>query len=147
VISLEFYNQGATLRFSDEPSESPSETELRFHNITQLYRTIRTAIRVGGCVLIAYFAFRALESLGGQNTAVSLVVSLILDAFVELKFVLIVTLAGSAIAWAVAERWLRYRKVKQMQERIKRLETLIDPRRTTSGLTPAGRTNPRDRIS
>ena len=48
--------------------------------------------------------------------------------------------------WAVAERWLRHRKVSTMQTRIIELELAIDPKRTSSGLTRGGRTNPRDRL-
>jgi hypothetical protein len=119
--------------------------DVRVALIAEGFKTARTAIRVIGGVAVAYFAFAALKAIGGQNTAVSVAVSLILDAFVELKFVLAISLAGACTAWAIGERRLRYRKVEQMQRRIIVLETGIDPNRTSTGLTPAGRTNPRDR--
>jgi Flp pilus assembly protein protease CpaA len=111
-----------------------------------LYRTIRTGIRSAATVAIFYFAFRALEALGGQDTKLSIALTVVFHAFAELKFVLAVAGLSGVTIWAVAERKLRHRKVEYLQGRIKTLELQIDPGRTSSGLTPAGKTHPRDRI-
>jgi hypothetical protein len=81
----------------------------------------------------------------GESTRVDVALSLFLSAVAELKVAFLLSLAGAACAWGVMERTLRHRKVAQMQARIKQLEMTIDPNRSTSGLTPAGRTNPQDK--
>ena len=120
-----------------------AEERLGLHRIEQRYRTLRTAIRSlfgFGCV---YMAAQAVGALAGQSTSVA--VNLALQAFAEVRFALAVTLMGCAAAWAVAERMLRYRKVEVMATRLRELETAIDPNRTSSGLTPSGRTHPQDK--
>src|ERR1700733_2902499 len=121
--------------------ESPSDPNvtLAYYRIQQRYATARSAIRVAGWVLAAYFAFKALAQFAGEST--DLAVSLVLTALVDFKFALSIALTGAACAWAVAERSLRHRKVEQMQGRLKELETTIDPHRSSSGLTPRGQTN------
>lgn len=119
--------------------------DLSLYALNQRHRTFRTGIRTLGVLVVAWLGFRALEALGGQDTSVSIVVSLILTAFFELKFILAIILAAACAGWAVAERILRYRKVEQMQSRIIKLETAIDPGRTSSGLTPKGKTHPQDK--
>jgi hypothetical protein len=108
----------------------------------QLFATWRTAIRTGGWCFTAYMAAEAITALAGQSTNVAVTATLSLLA--DLKFVLSITLAGAATAWALAERNLRHRKVEQMQGRIRALETACDPGRTSSELTPKGKTNPKD---
>jgi len=124
--------------------EPPTDRDtLEYYRTQQRYSTARTAIKSIAWVAAAFFAFKAVAALAGQSTTVAL--SLILNALVDLKFALAITLTGVACAWAVAERALRHRKVESMQGRLKQLETELDPRRSSSGLTPRGQTNPRDR--
>jgi hypothetical protein len=116
---------------------------VEYFRIQQRYSTVRTAIRTLGCAVAAYCFLEAVKALAGQSTSVAF--SLILDALVELRFAVTLALAGAACAWAVVERALRHRKVEHMQGRLKQLETSLDPRRSSSGLTTKGQTNPRDR--
>ncbi|QDM16569.1 hypothetical protein FNL55_11330 [Tardiphaga sp. vice352] len=115
-------------------------------NVDQLYATIRTAIRSAATVAVFYFAFQALEALGGQDTNLSIAVSLVFSAFAELKFAIALAGISATTIWAIAERKLRHRKVDYLQERIKRLETIIDSGRSSSGLTTTGQTHPGDLI-
>jgi hypothetical protein len=78
----------------------------------------------------------------GKETVFALKLSFLAD----IKFAVAVTLAGVAAAWAGLERWLRHRKVESIQDRIRELELTIDPHRTSSGLTPKGKTNPKDKV-
>lgn len=116
-----------------------------FQEVDQFYRTARTAIRSIAWVVVAWFGFGALEKFAGESTDVSLAMSFILNALVDFKFSFSIALTGAACAWGAIERSLRLRKVEQMQARIIELETAIDPNRSSSGLTPQGKTNPRDR--
>lgn len=109
--------------------------------IYEIFRTVRTLIRTGGVVASIYVCRDFLGAIAGKETVVALKLSFLAD----IKFAIAVSLAGMASVWALAERWLRHRKVESMQGRIKELELAIDPKRTSSGLTPKGKTNPKDK--
>ena len=123
-----------------------SQERVQLYATDQLYRTIRTAIRGGVAVAIFYFAFHAVEALAGQDTNLSVAMTLVLSAFADFRFAFAITLGGAGAAWAMVERSLRHRKVDYMQGRIKELEGRLDPSRSSSGLTTAGKTNPRDKV-
>jgi hypothetical protein len=124
-----------------DPSVDPS-TALEYYRIQQRYSAIRTAIRSVAWLAVAWLGFGAFKTFAGQTTSVA--ISLILNALVDLKFVVSIALTGTATAWALLERRLRLRKVETMQGHIKRLETILDPERSSSGLTTRGLTNPKD---
>lgn len=113
--------------------------------IVQRYRTARTALRVTFAGFAIWCLYLAIDSIAGKTTAFQAVVSVGFSLLWDIRFVVAFSLAGATTIWAVAERWLRHRKVNYLQGRIKELELNIDPGRTTSGLTTKGRTNPRDR--
>ena len=114
----------------------------KFEKLSQIFSTIRTSIRTVGWVFGAYFARQAIASLSGETTNLS--VNGTLSLLADFKFVVSIALTGAAFAWAAVERSLRHRKVEALQGRIKHLETAIDPKRTSSGLTAKGKTNPKD---
>jgi Flp pilus assembly protein protease CpaA len=125
---------------------SEAVSDVHISHIDQIYGTARTAIKSAAVVAIFYFAFQALETLGGQDTKLSIAFSLVFSAFAELKFALAIAGVSGTTIWAVAERKLRHRKVDYLQKRIKRLETAIDASRSSSGLTTTGQTHPGDLI-
>ena len=55
------------------------------------------------------------------------------------------TLTAGAAFWGYLERKFRQKKVEYLQGRIRDLELMLDPERTTSGLTTQGKTHPMDR--
>lgn len=116
-----------------------------FRRIDEQYSTARTAIRCLAWAFGAYVAFGTIGQFAGRSTDVDLALSLVITALVEVKFLLAIALTATACAWAVVERTLRHRTVKRLQGRIRELETTIDPARSTSKLTPEGKTNPADR--
>jgi hypothetical protein len=111
----------------------------------QRYLTLRTAIKGGCWVAVAYYGFEAIKQLAGESTRVDVALSLFLSAAAKLEVAILVSLAGAACAWGFLERTLRHRKVEKLQGRIRKLETMLDPNRSSSGLTPAGRTRPEDK--
>jgi hypothetical protein len=123
----------------------PQDIGLRFARIDAQYRTIRTAIRTAGWLVAAYLFYKTIGVVAGQTTTVSVAVSVILTALVDLKFALAVSLAGAFGVWAIAERMLRHRAVGRLGTRNAAHERTIHPSRTSSGLTSDGRTNPSDR--
>ncbi|WP_338700787.1 hypothetical protein V5279_21520 [Bradyrhizobium sp. 26S5] len=114
---------------------------VELYKVDQRYKTARTFFRcclgVGG----VYYLRDAVFLLAGQTTKLAIELAVLAD----FKFAITLTLAGCAAGWAVIERGLRYRKVEYFQNRIRDLELAIDPTRTTSGLTPKGKTHPKDK--
>jgi hypothetical protein len=95
--------------------------------VAQRYATARTFIRTAGFVGAIYILQGFFLQIAGHDTAVAL--------------------GGGGCAWAAVERALRHRKVEALQGRIRELETAIDPNRSSSGLTPKGKANPKDKTS
>jgi hypothetical protein len=125
----------------NNPGSRPS-TAVEMRRVEERYATIRTLFRAGAVVGVFYFAFEALSQLGGQKTDIA--ISLVLNVLARMEILITLTLAGGAATWAVVERSLRRRKTEYMQGRIRELEERLDPKRSTSGLTPKGKTNPKD---
>lgn len=118
-----------------------SSERVKIAKVDQWYRTVRTAVRVIGVVAAVWLLRGALDTLAGETTRLAFELSVLADV----KFAVSVALAGSAAVWAIAERMLRHRKVESLQDRIKELERRLDPGRTSSQLTPKGKTNPYDK--
>lgn len=122
--------------------EAAKSVEL--HRIDQQYTTIRTGIRCAAGCVVAYFIWRSVESLAGSET--TLLVRASLNLLTSVSFAVPTALAVAFGGWGIGERKLRQRTVRQLQQHITKLETQIDPNRTSSGLTTEGKTHPRDRI-
>ena len=127
---------------------SKSNAELDVSDNALTLAKVDFGYRLSRLIVIGLFACLSILSAGyalrpfaGQQTVISLFFTFLAD----IKFALAVTLAGSACAWAVAERLLRRQKTEQLQGRIVDLEKSIDPERTSSELTTQGTTNLRDR--
>jgi hypothetical protein len=116
---------------------------IEHQKISLRYGLARTVVRTIGWIAAIYFGRDIVIALAGRETLVSLYVSFLSDIKVVVSF----ALAGFAGLWAIVERRLRYRKVEQLHGRIKDLESAIDPNRTSSHLTPKGKTNPKDKTS
>ena len=120
-------------------ASNPAWIALETNRVDQRYRSLRTLIR-GLCVVACvYFGRDIVATLSGRTT------DLAVEVFALISMTVTLTLAGLAGLWAYLERRLRYEKVKYLTDRIRHLETRLDPRRTSSGLAPDGRTHPHDR--
>jgi hypothetical protein len=107
------------------------------------YRLFRlVVIWVGICVL-GYWTKEAIIALAGQSTSV--VVQAGLKIISDVSFTISYMVSAGCTTWAVAERKIRQKRVRELHVRIKELETAIDPNRSSSKLTVEGKTNPRDR--
>lgn len=134
---------GGSMARKSGPVVQRKDATVELARIDQLWRTVRTLIRSVAAVAGIYLAAKALAPLAGKETIVSLALSVAAD----FKFAVSIVLGGIAAAWAVVERSLRHRKTEYLQARIRELETQIDSNRSSSGLTPKGKTNPADRRS
>lgn len=97
-----------------------------------------------GIVFCFYFVSRAVEALAGKNTNSMIIFKLmeyVDDSEVTDVFIFTTIIS---IAWAFSERAHRHRKVRACYTRVRELEKRLDPDRTSSGLTPEGKTNPED---
>jgi hypothetical protein len=118
------------------------EPNIAIRRIDQQFITLRTAIRWGAGLVLAYLALEAIKSLAGVQTSV--VVRAALSVVGSVHVVLPYGLAAGCAIWGASERKLRHRNTRYLQDRVIHLERDRDPNRTTSGLTRSGQTNPRD---
>ncbi len=103
---------------------------------------VNNLIRWGGLVFIFYWIYRSIAVLAGNTTVASIGLGVFSD--VKLSDIFGYLFGGSGVAYGIAQKRLRRRKVHHLQGRIKELETQFDPGRTSSGLTTHGDTHPRD---
>lgn len=98
-----------------------------------LVSLIRTVIRTGGCVLIAWIAFHAVNSLSGAQTDAdfSFSITAILNKIPNRStFAWIAT--GISVPYAIGQHVLRTTKVQRLAKRIKFLEQQLNGRRQSS---------------
>ncbi len=136
---------GGLVQLGATNSESLTKRDQRGiarERVIQRYSLLRTIVRAVAVVSAVYVAKDLLIGIAGTETALALKLSLLGDV----KFAVSITTALGASFWAFAERWLRHREVNQMQGRIIELETIVDQKRSSSGLTAKGTTNPRDKV-
>lgn len=53
---------------------------------------------------------------------------------------------GSGVVYGLRQGQLRHKKIADLTAHTQSLETIIDPKRTTSKLTTQGKTRPEDRV-
>jgi hypothetical protein len=109
----------------------------------QIFRTLRTVVRGAYGIGGAYIALLMVQSLAGQTTSV--LVTILIEAFVNLRFAGVAAVILALAGWGYGERQIRKRQTDRWHRRVRVLEQVIDHNRSTSTLTPRGDTNPRDR--
>lgn len=105
--------------------------------------TIKHIFRWGVIAWCAWCVKEAVSSLAGATTLADIQIG-VLISFLAKNWVCHV-IAGAAMLWAGCERWLRLKKIKHFSPRVTRLERRIDPKRSSSQLTPTGGTRPEDK--
>lgn len=113
---------------------------------------LNTLIKWVGITAISYCIFKASEVLSGKNTQAEFKASLVADILsadtLTDALIIIVILAllfgVGGILYGLAERRLRKNKTEYFQERIKKMESMIDPNRSSSRLTTKGETRKED---
>ena len=87
-------------------------------------------------VSIAICTYLSISELAGKETIANVIVSFFASLPERGVSPWFMYLAFMTSSWAFAERYLRRVKVASMAHRLKELEKLIDPSRSSSGLTP-----------
>lgn len=129
---------------ADPSAGQIQRTAILLRLIDRGFSALTALIRWGALVWIASYAVQAVGYLAGHDTLISVVVAYLTETDSGITITLSLSVGAGASLWAAGERKLRHNKVEYLQRRIIELETMIDPNRTTSGLTPEGRTSPHD---
>lgn len=123
--------------------ESASESDIRMLKISEISTNIGRAISAIKWIAVAYIAYQAMGSISGETTDANIVIQVLASAPTKNAiFLLAIVILG---LWGVSERRLRYSKTQYLTGRIKELEEMIDPERTSSNLASSGATHPRDK--
>lgn len=120
-------------------SELEAENRLlKQHGLsTNLSKIIIEIIRYGAIVACFYFLQQMVHDLAGKQTAAKINVDIMTEVFA-------VAFGIGGIAYGRRQRKLRRDKTEYLQNRIQSLEKLVDPKRSSSRLTPRGETRPED---
>lgn len=114
---------------------------ITLHVIDKIFTTLWLVIKTMMWLGIAYYAYLSIKELAGQKTEAEFILKYLTEegehSSPALPWML---LSGTAVIWAIFERKLRLQKVSSMSDRVKKLESAIDSKRTSSGLTKAGET-------
>jgi hypothetical protein len=102
-------------------------------------RIASAAIKWGALCFIARQLMLSITALAGQATFVSVFAKI--AANVSFNQWAAYVLGGGGLSYGWAQRRLRKRKVAELGDRIKVLETKIDSKRSTSGLSSEGKTS------
>lgn len=123
------------------PLQSKDIVHIRL--IDQVAATTRTITRSAAAVACVFFFSRAVTAFAGQSTSV--LVQLVFAMLADVRFVFALGTAAVALVVAYWQYRLRQRTIKRFHPRLKELEAMLDPNRSSSSLTPSGETNPSDR--
>jgi hypothetical protein len=116
---------------------------LFLRGIDGLFALFRTGAIIIGVVLIAKYARDVLVAFAGKETAANLALSLIVNLQADRWFAYLFGLAGTG--YGVVQRQLRRRNIRRMTGHNAEVEKRLHPGRSSSGLTPEGKTRPEDR--
>lgn len=128
-------------------SSSDRQLELKYHLRSKLIDavagTLQVAIRYGVFLLVAYFIYLSVNRLAGRYTVADIGLRLLANLRISETLGWSTGLGGILYGWR--QRKLRRDKTEYLQNRIKELESMLDPKRSSSRLTPRGTTNPEDK--
>lgn len=101
-------------------------------------------LRYGTIVVLGYWALQGIRAIAGSSTDANIAVELLANFGVSVTLAWTVALSGGA--YGLFQRHLRRNTVERLQGRIRELESIIDPQRTSSELTQRGDTRPEDKL-
>jgi hypothetical protein len=108
--------------------------------VVTLGRTGFVALAVIG---LGRYARDVLVAFAGKETAANLVLSLIVNLQADRWFAYLIGSLG--VGYGAVERHLRRRNIRRLTAHTAELEKRLHPARTSSGLTPEGKTRREDR--
>jgi hypothetical protein len=124
-----------------------SEAELRYRLhckiVDMIGASIHTIVPSMAAVFIAYFFYRSVSSLSGAYTFAQIGVSFLGNFKVSEAAAYLFGCGG--VAYGIKRKKLHGDNVERTARRLSELEQRIDPKRTSSRLTPRGETHPQDK--
>jgi hypothetical protein len=131
---------------SPSPKREPANPLAKYDLAEAIASVLRSFFKWGGLVGIFYFLSRMVEDLAGQTTYADVGIDVGILAEVGTSHFLAWGLAVAAVLWALFERRLRRTTIERLTGRNRELEESIDPNRSSSNLTPRGKTRPEDKL-
>jgi hypothetical protein len=126
-----------------KPSPEELRFRLKFRIVDMIGSIIHTIVPWGCAVLIAWFFERSVVSLAGQYTFAQIGVGFLGDFRISDSFAYIFGAGG--IAYGIKRRKLYQDNIERTAQRIADYEKRLDERRSSSRLTPRGKTRPEDK--
>jgi len=105
-------------------------------------RIISALIKYSCLAFCAWAALQSVVALSGKLTLANIAINFL--GKITTSNAVCYTVTGGALGWGYSERRLRKSKTETLQGRNRSLEALLDPKRSSSNLTPQGDTNPKD---
>lgn len=125
----------------DNADSSERTERRRIRTLDKTFDLLRLALYLGFAGFAVHEASMAIQAFAGKTTDADLVIGFITGGN-GITITISATLSLGLLTWGLSERRLRRRLIKQFSERPKELELRLDPNRSSSGLTPDGRTPP-----
>jgi hypothetical protein len=123
---------------------SQAENDLLKRGIVEeIGKTVRWAIVGISAFGVAYLLGHAIEALAGKQTDANILVKM-LGVF-EVSMALSWMAGGAGVIYGRSQAKQKKTTVERLHKRIAELESVMDPGRTSSKLTPRGETNKEDR--
>jgi hypothetical protein len=123
------------------------KSELRYRLYAKIIDAVGSVIQAcipwAGAVLVAYFVYRSIQSLAGRMTLADIGIRFLADTKISEAFAYLFGATG--IALGLRRERLHKDNVQRLTSRIKELEVRLDPKRSSSRLTPRGETRPEDK--
>jgi hypothetical protein len=125
-------------------SKKEADFFLRYKRLEIMADAVHLFFPWASLVAIFISVYFMVDRLAGQTTMAQVGVNVVGN--IRISDAVAYIFGGSSGAWALRERQLRRKKTAEMAQHTQRLEALLDPTRTTSGLTQSGTTRPEDKI-
>lgn len=106
-------------------------------------QVISQTIKWGGLCFLAWCFKESIEALAGKDTLSDIKIALLSD--LNINQWLAYAVGGGGIVYGLSQRHLRKSTVETIQSRNQKLEKMVDPKRSSSNLTPRGNTRPEDK--
>ena len=122
-------------------SESPG---LSYKKYEGFFSTVKYSIKYGAIVLCARYAYLATLALAGKSTFADIGFRVLGNLTISHGICYLV--ASGGVLYGVGQRRLRRRHIKRVEILKNNYERILNPGRTSSGLTEDGTTRPEDEL-
>lgn len=124
-------------------SRAELDFQLRAKRIDRVADLLGLLIRFGSLTLCVWIGGQAAMSYAGETTVADVGINVIGDF--RISEWVAALFGGGGVMYGMREKRLRRNTIESMSGRIKSLESIHDPRRTSSMLTERGTTRPEDK--